>query len=107
MLDNDLSAVPVDSTPWKDPDHFAYRIWDTFDVLGMLDRYETVIASVGYEYIERVIRATCAQQWERAVMPELRRWMAGRIKPWLRSVYAKDIEDGGCFFPPSVVEVKT
>ncbi|KAF7364718.1 Anaphase-promoting complex subunit 2 [Mycena venus] len=35
------------------------QMWEAFEVLGLTDRYEGIIASVGYERIEDHVRETC------------------------------------------------
>ncbi|KAK0499999.1 hypothetical protein EDD18DRAFT_1147982 [Armillaria luteobubalina] len=65
------------------------EIWDIFEVLGLLDRYESVIASVGYEHIETYVLSTCTGKWETAMLPELRDWMSQKIVPWMLMMYAR------------------
>ena len=38
-------------------------IWKKIEILGLIDRYESIIASVGYEYIEEHVLKTCTGQW--------------------------------------------
>lgn len=61
-----------------------------FETLGLLDRYENVIASVGYEHIEKYVIANCTEKWDVAVLPGLKTWMSGKIVPWMLMMYAKD-----------------
>ncbi len=65
------------------------EIWDIFEILGLLDRYESVIASVGYEHIETYVLSTCTGKWETAMLPELRNWMSHKIVPWMLMMYAR------------------
>jgi anaphase-promoting complex subunit 2 len=34
-------------------------IWKIFEILGLVDRYKSIIASVGYDYIEEHMLKTC------------------------------------------------
>ncbi|KIM41173.1 hypothetical protein M413DRAFT_160178 [Hebeloma cylindrosporum] len=64
-------------------------IWKNFEVLGIIDRYESIIASVGYEYIEEHVLKTCAGEWGTPVLEELRVWMSEKVVPWMLHVYAR------------------
>ncbi|KAJ7274011.1 hypothetical protein C8J57DRAFT_1062796 [Mycena rebaudengoi] len=63
--------------------------WEAFEALGLTDRFEAIIASVGYEHIEEYVRETCAGKWDTPVLDTLRTWMAERIVPWMLPMYAK------------------
>ncbi|KAJ7214100.1 hypothetical protein GGX14DRAFT_618390 [Mycena pura] len=67
----------------------APTMWEAFEVLGMTDRYEGIIASVGYERIEQYVRETCAGKWDTPCLEALRAWMTGQIVPWMLPMYAK------------------
>ncbi|KAJ7246180.1 ubiquitin-protein ligase [Mycena rebaudengoi] len=41
--------------------------WEAFEALGLTDRFEAIIASVGYEHIEEYVRETCAGKWDTPV----------------------------------------
>ncbi|PSR71728.1 hypothetical protein PHLCEN_2v12376, partial [Hermanssonia centrifuga] len=64
-------------------------LWNAFEQLGMQERYETLISSVCYEYIESHILETCAKEWDRPMLYILREWMTNRIVPWMVLPYAK------------------
>ncbi|KIM39184.1 hypothetical protein M413DRAFT_415749 [Hebeloma cylindrosporum] len=64
-------------------------IWKNFEILGIIDRYESVIASVGYEYIEEHVLKTCAGEWGKPVLEDLRVWMSEKVVPWMLHVYAR------------------
>ncbi|THH01918.1 hypothetical protein EW026_g872 [Hermanssonia centrifuga] len=64
-------------------------LWNAFEQLGMQERYETLISSVCYEYIENHILETCAKEWDRPMLYILREWMTNRIVPWMVLPYAK------------------
>ena len=49
-------------TPNWDPNVHS-TIWKNFEILGLIDRYESIITSVGYEYIEKHVLKTCTGQW--------------------------------------------
>ncbi|KAJ6622570.1 ubiquitin-protein ligase [Mycena sp. CBHHK59/15] len=63
--------------------------WESFEVLGLADRYEAIIASVGYEHIEAYVHETCAGKWGEPVLEGLRAWMTECIVPWMLPMYAK------------------
>ncbi|KAJ6453076.1 hypothetical protein C8R45DRAFT_1056934 [Mycena sanguinolenta] len=65
------------------------QMWEAFEVLGLTDRYEGIIASVGYERIEDYVRETCTGQWEKPCLEDLRAWMTVQIVPWMLPMYAK------------------
>lgn len=75
--------------------------WDTFDELGLLDRYEAVISSVGYEHIEKYVQASCAEKWDTSMLVGLRKWMAEKIVPWMLMMYAR--ESAGSKSPQFVI----
>jgi len=66
------------------------EIWKNFELLGLIDRYENVLASVGYEFIEEHVLATCKGRWEKPMLEELRTWMSENVVPWMLHVYARD-----------------
>src|SRR5262249_40362216 len=65
------------------------QIWAAFETLGLMDRYESLIASVGYEHIEAHVISTCAGRWSESVLEELRDWMTNIIVPWMLWPYAR------------------
>ena len=64
-------------------------IWAALETLGLVDRYESLIASVGYEYIEAHVISTCAGKWTEPMLGPLRDWMTNRIVPWMLWPYAR------------------
>ncbi|KIY51524.1 ubiquitin-protein ligase [Fistulina hepatica ATCC 64428] len=64
-------------------------LWGHCELLGLVDRYEAIIAGVGYDQIENHIISTYTGQWEKPVLDELRMWMSSRIVPWMVMVYAR------------------
>jgi anaphase-promoting complex subunit 2 len=69
-----------------------------FEELGLIDRYESVIASVGYEHIEAHVLETCTGQWGNTMLDVLRSWMSDKVVPWMLVIYARGAATGGCFF---------
>jgi anaphase-promoting complex subunit 2 len=63
--------------------------WKNFEILGLIDRYESVIASAGYEFIERHVLEVCTGRWDNPMLEDLRTWMSDRMVPWMLSVYAR------------------
>ncbi|KAF9054879.1 hypothetical protein BJ165DRAFT_741999 [Panaeolus papilionaceus] len=69
------------------------ELWKNVESLALLERYESVIASVGYEYIERHVLESCAEKWDKPMLEELRKWMSDQVVPWMLSVYARGAKD--------------
>lgn len=65
-------------------------LWDAFEIIGLTDRYESVIAAVGYERIEEHILASCAGEWVETQMDKLRAWMTEVLIEWLLLTYARN-----------------
>lgn len=64
-------------------------MWQAFDTLSLIERYETLIASVGYEYIESYVHTTCTGAWSEPMLPKLRSWMLEKIVPWMLWPFAR------------------
>ncbi|KAG2066301.1 hypothetical protein BDR04DRAFT_1130046 [Suillus decipiens] len=64
-------------------------LWQAFDTLSLIDRYETLIASIGYEFIESYVEETCARKWSEPMLPTLRTWMIDKIVPWMLYPFAR------------------
>ena len=60
-----------------------------FEVLGFLDRYENLVASVCYEQIEAHTQQTCTGNWGEQMLASLRSWMIDQIVPWMILPYAR------------------
>lgn len=75
----------LSSTSWN----VNSKIWKNFDLLGLIDRYENVIASVGYEFIEQHVWETYKGQWDKPILEDLRVWMSNKVVPWMLQVYAR------------------
>lgn len=65
-------------------------MWEAFETLGLLDRYENIIASVGYEHIEAHVVSNFAGQWSTSVLAELRKWMTNQVVPWMLLMYGRN-----------------
>lgn len=63
-------------------------------MLGLLERYESAIASVAYERIEEHVLTTCAGEWAHPMVDELRQWMTNNVVPWMVHVYARGASTG-------------
>lgn len=83
--DSDSSTTPSPPSP---------HIWAAFETLGLLDRYESIVASVGYEHIEAHVLATCTGQWEKPMLEGLRAWMSDKIVAWMLAPYARGASNG-------------
>ncbi|KAH9922867.1 uncharacterized protein BXZ73DRAFT_91578 [Epithele typhae] len=64
-------------------------LWAACEMLGLLDRYESLIASVCYEYIEAHVMETCKRKWDESMLSALRDWMAEKVVPWMVMPYAR------------------
>ncbi|KAJ7583017.1 hypothetical protein C8J56DRAFT_956338 [Mycena floridula] len=87
-----FKALCVSTLPSADSDTPAIpskALWETLETLGLLDRYEHVVASVGYEHIEEHIRLQCSGQWATPMMDELRKWTQERLIPWMVVMYGR------------------
>jgi len=71
-------------------------IWLAFETLGLLDRYESIVASVGYEHIEAHVLKTCTQRWEKPMLEDLRGWMSDKMVSWMLMPYAREAKSGVC-----------
>lgn len=80
------STLPSTDAQSPPPDQ---KIWETFEVLGLLDRYESIIASVGYEHIEHHVLSNCTGKWAEPMLDDLRTWMSEQIVPWMVLMYAR------------------
>ncbi len=65
------------------------KLWPSFEILGLADRYESLIASVCYEHIEAYVLETCAGKWDEPMLIKLREWMADKVVPWMLLPYAR------------------
>ncbi|KAI0322405.1 ubiquitin-protein ligase [Amylostereum chailletii] len=65
------------------------KIWNCFELLGLTERYESLIASVCYEHIEEHVVSTCAMKWDEPMLAKLREWMADKVVPWMLLPYAR------------------
>ena len=54
-------------------------ICQNFDVLGFIDRYESTIASVEYEFTEDYVLKMCTGEWAKPILEDLGGWMS----PWM------------------------
>lgn len=64
-------------------------LWQAFDTLSLIDRYESLIASIGYEFIESYVEETCAGKWSEPMLATLRAWMIDKIVPWMLYPFAR------------------
>lgn len=84
-----------ESTVGTEPDQ---KLWGAFETLGLLDRYENLVASVCYEQIEARVAATCVGVWNESMLTSLRNWMAEKIVPWMILPYARGARTRRCLF---------
>jgi hypothetical protein len=79
------------------------RLWPSFELLGLADRYESLIASVCYEHIEKHVVETCAGKWDEPMLSRLREWMAEKVVPWMLLPYARGAKTGAWPVPSQSV----
>ncbi|KAF8133687.1 hypothetical protein EV363DRAFT_1566343 [Boletus edulis] len=84
-----LVAATLVRTVSQPSDQQDRPLWQAFDTLSLIERYETLIASVGYEYIEVYVLQTCAGSWEEPMLANLRTWMINKIVPWMVWPFAR------------------
>jgi anaphase-promoting complex subunit 2 len=93
-----LAATLALSTEGVTPDIPASvqdsRLWPSFELLGLADRYESLITSVCYEHIEKHVVETCAGKWDEPMLSRLREWMAEKVVPWMLLPYARGAKTG-------------
>ncbi|PFH45921.1 hypothetical protein AMATHDRAFT_70905 [Amanita thiersii Skay4041] len=93
-----FQSLCVSTLPSADPlvsiDHVTSSepFWSAAEALGLMDRYDSIIASVGYEHIEAHVLSTCTGQWERSMLSDLRSWMADKVIPWMLVTYARNAQ---------------
>jgi anaphase-promoting complex subunit 2 len=81
------------------------KLWPSFEVLGLADRYESLIASVCYEHIEAHVLETCAGKWDEPMLRELREWMADKVVPWMLLPYARGAKTSACSWPATLLGI--
>ncbi|KDQ62714.1 hypothetical protein JAAARDRAFT_30609 [Jaapia argillacea MUCL 33604] len=64
-------------------------VWGSFETLGLVERYESLIASVCYEHIEAYVLEECRGKWSESMLTGLREWMATKVVPWMVYSYAR------------------
>lgn len=89
-----LVAATLVRTVSQPSDQQDRPLWQAFDTLSLVERYETLIASVGYEYIEAHVLQTCAGSWEEPILANLRAWMIQKIVPWMVWPFARGATSG-------------
>jgi anaphase-promoting complex subunit 2 len=66
--------------------------------VGLIDHYESIIANVGYEYIEDRVLKTCTGEWAKPILEDLRVWKSEKVVPWMLHVYARGASNRTCYF---------
>lgn len=86
-----VATLPPNSTAPPPPNR---HLWNSFESLGLLDRFDSIIASVGYEHIEAYVLATCTGDWSKPMMETLRAWMSDKMVSWMLLPYARGASNG-------------
>jgi len=76
------------TTPYCDPNIKA-AIWKNIEVLRLIDRYESIIAGVGYEFIEEYVLKMCTDEWTKPMLEDLRVWLSEKVVPWMLHFYTR------------------
>ncbi|KIJ64413.1 hypothetical protein HYDPIDRAFT_175406 [Hydnomerulius pinastri MD-312] len=84
-----LVAATLERTISQPSDQHDRALWQAFDALSLIERYETLIASVGYEYIEAHVLEECIGKWAEPMLASLRSWMIDKIVPWMLWPFAR------------------
>ncbi|KAG1780495.1 hypothetical protein EV702DRAFT_1193970 [Suillus placidus] len=84
-----LVSATLQRTVSQSQDPQDRLLWQAFDTLSLIDRYETLIASIGYEFIESYVEETCARKWSEPMLATLRAWMIDKIVPWMLYPFAR------------------
>lgn len=82
---------------WMDklfpPEPVLYRwdrpLWVAFEMLGLNERYESLISSVCFEHIEAHIKENCSKVWDQPSLADVREWMSDSVVPWLIAPYSR------------------
>ncbi|KAH8104540.1 hypothetical protein BXZ70DRAFT_593840 [Cristinia sonorae] len=64
-------------------------LWNAFQQLSLIERYESLISTICYEYVEGHILETCAGRWDEPMLNAIREWMANKIVPWMLMPFAR------------------
>lgn len=64
-------------------------LWNAFERLGLLTRYESLISGVAYDHIGKHVEESCKGKWEKPILSEMRDWMADCMLPWMVLPYAR------------------
>ena len=68
------------------------KVWTNIDVLGLLDRYESVISSAAFESIEKKVAEMCPGRWDQRMLSDLRLWMSQTVVQWLLKVFVRSTD---------------
>ncbi|KAF8723226.1 hypothetical protein AX14_009377 [Amanita brunnescens Koide BX004] len=83
------STLPSSDSDAKIDITSSEQFWNAAEMLGLMDRYDSIIASVGYEHIEAHVLSACAGQWAKPVLADLKNWMADKMISWMLVTYAR------------------
>lgn len=89
LLSSTLAFFTEGATPNIPASVQDSKLWPSFEILGLADRYESLIASVCYEHIEAHVLETCTGKWDEPMLVKLREWMADKVVPWMLLPYAR------------------
>ncbi len=60
-------------------------LFPQLELLGLLDRYESLMSGVVYDEIEQKVSSTCPKVWDTPQLTALRTWLRENVVPWLAS----------------------
>ena len=64
---------------------------------GLIDRYESIIAIIGHEYIEEHVLKTRTGEWAKPMWEDLLVWMSEKVVPCMLHVYARGASNCTCY----------
>jgi anaphase-promoting complex subunit 2 len=64
------------------------------DILGLLDRYESLLSNVVYQQIEHKVSESCPKEWSETRLTGLREWLKETLVPWLAVPYSRGSKTG-------------
>ncbi|EJD53705.1 hypothetical protein AURDEDRAFT_141713 [Auricularia subglabra TFB-10046 SS5] len=64
------------------------NLFSQLETLGLLNRYEALLAAVICEQIEAQIDEMCPGKWDKPCLPILRHWLGDKVVQWLLAQYS-------------------
>ncbi len=74
-----MSALSQDGSTIERPPPQDQKLWSALDLLGQLDRYDSVFSGCGRELTEKHVLETGNGEWSRLMLEESRTWMSDKM----------------------------